>query len=265
MNAATTVFSIAELLELILLAFPATSASEELLAIRTILLGRTTTRAWHALLTHSTHLRQRLYQPTPAGLLAAQKTWSVPGCCPPARPNPWIPYLLLHQRGWGAAYPFADVYDRWGVAAAAPRHWTFSVEVSAAQYRRKREEVEEGSPSSWRAMLASQPPFQRFWYTRCEYELGSGRTPFVTHVDYEPGTPKSRQRYCVNCVGGVTLGDIFDAVEELFDLDPEAQFVMVESLCPTEEGEDEGGEVVLAAEAVTDCGAGPEITEARGR
>jgi hypothetical protein len=263
MNAATTVFSIAELLELILLSLPDTSTSQELLAIRTILLGRTTTRAWHALLTHSTHLRQRLYQPTPAGLLAAQKTWSVPQCCPPARPNPWIPHLMLHQRGWGAAYPFDNVYDRYGVAAVEPRHWTFSVEFSAAQYWRKQEEV--GNASSWRAMLASQPPFQRFWYTCCEYELGSGRTPFVTYLDFEPGKPKSRQRYCVYCVGGVTLGDLFDAVGKLFAQDPEAQFVMVESLCPTEEGDDGArSEAILGAESVTECAGLSEIEQARG-
>jgi hypothetical protein len=263
MNAATTVFSIAELLELILLALPSVSTSQELLAIRTILLGRTTTRAWHLLLSRSTRLRQRLYRATPAGLRAAHKDWAVPQCCPPARPNPWIPPLLLQQRGWGALYPFDDVYDRYGVAAAAPRHWTFSVEFSAAQYRRRRR-VDDAARGSWRDMLAAQPPFLRFWYTRCVYELGSGRAPFVTYVDYEPGRPKSRQRYCVHCAGGVTLGAIWDAVTRLFEEDPGAQFVMVESLCPTEDGEDGGGgDVDSVVELGSDCSAAPGVVVAR--
>jgi hypothetical protein len=263
MNAATTVFSITELLELILLSLPNTSTSQELLAFRTILLGRTTTRAWHALLTHSTHIRQRLYQPTPAGLLAAENIWSVPATCPPARPNPWIPYLMLHQRGWGAEYPFAKVYDDFNVVTTTPRRWTFHVEVSAAQYWRKVDEVEEESSTSWRAMLASQPPFQQFWYTRCVYELGSGQAPFATHMDYEPGKPKSRQKYFRHRTRGVTLGDIFDAVGELFGQDPEAQFVMIESLCPTEDRDAER-ELIPAAEPLTECVEVPGIMEASG-
>ena len=79
-------------------------------------------------------------------------------------------------------------------------------------------------------MLLSSPPFLDFWYTRCFYELGSGRAPFVTHLDYNSELPKSGQRYRVHCPDGVTLGHVCDAVSELFEKHGDARFVMVESL-----------------------------------
>jgi hypothetical protein len=61
------------------------------------------------------------------------------------------------------------------------------------------------------------------------------------------------------------LGDLFDAVGKLFAQDPEAQFVMVESLCPTEEGDDGArSEAILGAESVTECAGLSEIEQARG-
>jgi hypothetical protein len=61
----------------------------------------------------------------------------------------------------------------------------------------------------------------------------------------------------------VTLGDIFDAVGELFGQDPEAQFVMIESLCPTEDRDAER-ELIPAAEPLTECVEVPGIMEASG-
>ena len=85
-------------------------------------------------------------------------------------------------------------------------------------------------PGTWRNMLACDPPFTDLWYTRCFYELGSGRAPFVTHVDYNAKLPKSEQKYRKHCANGVTLGDICDAVSELFDKHTNAKFVLVENV-----------------------------------
>lgn len=65
-------------------------------------------------------------------------------------------------------------------------------------------------------MLITSPPFTYIWYTRAFYELGSGRAPFVTYVDYEPGKRKWEQKYVKHRAEGVTLGDMADAVAELF-------------------------------------------------
>ncbi|KAF7195648.1 hypothetical protein HII31_02966 [Pseudocercospora fuligena] len=75
-----------------------------------------------------------------------------------------------------------------------------------------------------------KPPFTHFWYTRSFYELGSGRAPFVTHVDYDPQKQKSEQRYAKFRPAGVTLGDLVDAVCELFERYEQTKFVMVESV-----------------------------------
>lgn len=88
-------------------------------------------------------------------------------------------------------------------------------------------------------MLVSDPPVQHFWYTRSFYELGSGRAPFVTHLDYVRSLPKLRQRFRKERREGVTLGMVVDAVGELFEGDREARFVMVESLA-AEGAVDEG-------------------------
>lgn len=220
---ADEVFRIPELLELILLSLPFDRHYEEMSSMRTILLARTTTRTWHNLLNRSTPLRQRLYLPTPLDA-PESKTWQEQHAFPPARPNPWIPDLLLQQRSWGSAYPFDVASRQIGLEPSDPKLWTFSFEIQRTQYSRLPEK------GSWREMLAASPPFGDFWYTRCFYELGSGRAPFVTHGDYDPKVPKARQRYRKRCPEGVTLGDVVDAVRELMEMRSDARFVMVESL-----------------------------------
>ncbi|KAF2165213.1 hypothetical protein M409DRAFT_56088 [Zasmidium cellare ATCC 36951] len=238
LNSATRVFNIPELLELILLSLPHDTIHQEITSIRTILLARTTTRTWHNLILDSPPIRKTLYLPTPTSA-ADRLTWSEKHSFPPADPNPWIPNLLLHQRSWGSAYPF-DTFTTTtttpsDIHPTTPKHWTFSFEISRAQYTRL------PAPGPWRDMLATSPPFTHFWYTRCFYELGSGRAPFVTHLDYDAGVPKCEQRLRRGCAEGVTLGMICDAVGDLFEGDPRARFAMVESLRVKGEG-DEGEE-----------------------
>lgn len=224
MNSATDVFNIPELLELILLSLPHDNVHHEISSIRTILLAQTTCRTWHDLTQDSTATRKRLYLPN-ASDTSESKTWRDKHAFPPAQPNPWIPHLLLNQRSWGSAYPFDSYYDSpFDLHPSQPKHWTFSFEISRAQYKRLPD------PGQWCSMLAASPPFTDFWYTRSFYELGSGRAPFVTHQDYNPRLPKCKQRYRVHSDEGVTLGQICDAVAELFEEDGEARFVMVESL-----------------------------------
>lgn len=52
----------------------------------------------------------------------------------------------------------------------------------------------------------------------------------MTHLDYDGKVPKSRQRYRVYRAEGVTLGDVVDAVGEMFEKHADARFVMIESL-----------------------------------
>ncbi|CAK3853698.1 Hypothetical predicted protein [Lecanosticta acicola] len=239
MNAATQVFNISELLELILLSLPNAHVYQELNAIRTILLAQTTSHTWHSLIHTSTPIRQLLYLPTPPiDAIESPQAWDRKHAFPPARPNPWIPNLLLNQRSWGSAYPFETHslhhhHHKGTLQPSQPRFWTFSFEISKAQYERLllRGRGAAAAPTGpWRGMLLTSPPFYDFWYTRCFYELGSGRAPFVTHVDYDATLPKSEQENRVHCPDGVTLGHVVDALGGMFEKHANAKFVMVESL-----------------------------------
>lgn len=225
MNAATKVFHIPELLELILLSLPCDTIYSQIGSSRTILTGRTTSRVWYLLLEGSTPLRRLLYLPSCLDDIGSS-IWTQRTPFPPAEPNPWIPQLLLNQRSWGSAWPFetnaSAVFE--GISPSQPRFWTFALEMSRAQYCRL------PSIGPWRELLATSPPFTDFWYTRAFYELGSGRAPFVTHHDYNGKLPKTEQRYRGHRPKGVTLGDLVDAMAELFEKHPTAKFVMVESL-----------------------------------
>lgn len=241
-SAAAQVFSVPELLELILLALPNDTTHQEIGSMRTIHTCQTASRTWRSLVAESAPLRERLYLPTPTAARRSAAAWTPKSVFPPARPNPWIPHLLLSQRSWGSAYPFSDpspLYVSTDDGPSQPRHWTFSLEMSRTQWAC----LPPAGP--WRDMLAADPPFAAFWYTRCFYELGSGRAPFVTHLDYQPGKPKGEQRYCREDSGGITLGMIADAVAGLFERSPRAKFVMVESV---RLAEGEGGCVELPRE-----------------
>lgn len=226
MNAATRVFNIPELMELILLALPFDTSHTELSSMRTMHISRTTSRTWHLLLQNSPTVRHRLYLSTALDKDESQ-VWFEKTAFPPAEPNIWIPQLLLNQRSWGSAWPFETMLTRIlyeDLSPSEPRHWTFSLELSRAQYSRL-------PPSAaWRDFLATSPPFSDFWYTRSFYELGSGRAPFVTHIDYNAKFPKSQQKYRVHCPNGVTLGHLVDALCHLFEMHSAAKFVMVESV-----------------------------------
>lgn len=226
MNAAYQVFHLPELMELILLWLPSDTIHTEIRSMRTIHTARTASRTWHELIQHSTLLRQKLYLPTPIDV-AESEVWTTETPFPPAQPNPWIPHILLHQRSWGSAWPFESTYTRElyeGSGPSKPKFWTFSLEIRREQYNRL------PAPGEWRKQLATTPPFTDFWYTRSFYELGSGRAPFVTHIDYNGKKPKSEQKYRVHRPNGVTLGDLVDAFRELFERHLPAKFVMVESL-----------------------------------
>ncbi len=225
MNAATRVFLLPELLELILLSLPSETAHAKLASLRLIYTSRTTTRTWHQLIDKSTPLRHWLHLPTWTDPEKAQ-IWYKKTAFPPAEPNLWIPWLLMNQRNFGNAWPFAAstsaLYDE--IAPSRPRYWTFSLELSRAQFSRL------PKACAWRSMLATTPPFTYFWYTRMFYELGSGRAPFVTHADYDAKQPKHRQRFAGHREEGVTLGDVVDAMTELFVSYPSAKFVLLESV-----------------------------------
>ena len=226
MNAATQVFNIPELLEMILLSLPSDTIHSEIRTIRTIHTAQSASKTWHRLVQTSTPLRQKLYLPTPLDMVES-KTWSQKTAFPPAEPNPWIPHLLLNQRSWGSAWPFETIYTATlysDFGPSKPRLWTFSLELSRAQYSRL------PLPGAWRQQLVTSPPFADFWYTRSFYELGSGRAPFVTHLDYDAQKPKSQQKYLVHRNTGVTLGDMVDAFAELFERHTTARFVMIESV-----------------------------------
>ena len=62
----------------------------------------------------------------------------------------------------------------------------------------------------------------------------------MTHLDYDASLPKAGQRYRQRRDGGVTLGDLVDAVGELFERDSEGtRFVMVESVRSLSQEEEE--------------------------
>jgi hypothetical protein len=230
-NAATQVFNIPELVELILMALPCDTTHVQLSSMRTIFVARSTSSTWDRLLYSSTLLRQRLYLPTCLDRDCAA-IWAEKTAFPPAEPNPWIPFILLNQRSWGSAWPFetytAALFE--GLSPSKPKFWTFSLELSRAQYARL------PPAGAWRELLCTKPPFTDFWYTRAFYELGSGRAPFVTHIDYNAKVPKTEQKYRVHCPEGVKLGDIVDAFSHLFGQHPAATFVMIESLRPQTAG-----------------------------
>lgn len=237
MSAATHVFNIPEILELILLSLPRDTIHTEIASMRTILTSRTTSRTWNSLLNDSTPLRHLLYLPSPLDTMEA-KAWREQSRFPPARPNPWTPHLLLNQRSWGSAYPFDTTHSAIFSDGPPPvMFWTFTLELSRAQYTRL------PPPGTWRELLATSPPFHAMWYTRSFYELGSGRAPFVTHIDYKAKLPKSEQKYSLHCPLGVTLGHIVDAMAELFEKHPAAKFVMVESVRPNALRETDAGEL----------------------
>lgn len=156
MNLATQVFNIPELMELILLSLPDTnSIHDEIKTLRTIHLSQATCRTWHYLVRESTALKQMLYLSTPLEIIQSD-VWKEKTAFPPARPNPWIPHLLLNQRSWGSSWPFETIYamslnDNPG--PSKPKLWTFYLEISRAQYSRL-------PPSGeWRKQLATSPPF----------------------------------------------------------------------------------------------------------
>jgi hypothetical protein len=163
-NAATKVFHIPELLELILLAIPKDNIYQEIVATRCIYISRTSSRTWHDLIGSSSPLRQMLYLPTDQ-VVPQTSVYDEVTSFPPAQPNPWIPYLLLNQRSWGSAYPFDNAYTAYNLRPSEPKKWTFSFEVSRAQFERFPE------AGAWRDMLVSSPPFFGFWYTRSFYEV----------------------------------------------------------------------------------------------
>ncbi|KAI5368211.1 hypothetical protein Slin14017_G032470 [Septoria linicola] len=249
-NAATQVFHIPEVLELILLALPGSTTHQEIASHRTVLLCRTTSSTWHLLIKTSTLLRQSLYLPTPQALSPNEQdlTWHTKHAFPPCTPNSWIPILLLQQRSWGSAWPFELSSLQHDLQPTQPRLWTFSLEVSHRQYRHLATLDNDNNSTAWRNMLASSSPFTDFWATRTFYELGSGRAPFVQHLDYDTTLPKWKQKYYRHCPEGVTLGDLVDAVKELFEIGDEAgsggtKFVMVESVRAPGEKQD-GAEVI---------------------
>ena len=194
--------------------------------MRTIHTSQTVSRTWHQLIKDSSTLRQRLYLPCPRDVDDAQ-TWKDKSPFPPAQPTPWIPHIILNQRSWGSAWPFETHYTTAlyeGSGPGKPKHWTFSLELSHYQY--------DSMPKTgaWRQLLVCSPPFTDFWYTRSFYELGSGRAPFVTHLDYDSKRTKTAQKYRVNRPQGVRLGDLVDAYCEMFEKHSNAKFVMIESL-----------------------------------
>ncbi len=226
MSAATEVFNIPELLELILLCLPCDTDHQAVSSMRTIHTARTVSRTWHELIRQSTVLRQRLYLPTPLDVMTS-KVWSKQATSKPARLNPWTPNILLNQRSWGSANPFenaltGELYEE--IKPSKPKYWNFFLELSMAQYKRL------PAAGTWRKQLVASPPFTNFWYTRCFYELGSGWAPFVTHLDYNAKKPKSGQKYFVHCPSGATLGDLVDAYTHLFEKHSSAKFVMIESV-----------------------------------
>ena len=100
MNAATQVFNLPELVELILLSLPCDTIYSQIGSMRTIHIARTTALTWHLLMEQSTPLRKSLYLPSCVDETDTM-IWTQRTPFPPAEPNPWIPHLLLNQRSWG--------------------------------------------------------------------------------------------------------------------------------------------------------------------
>ena len=94
MNAATRVFNIPELIELILLSLPCDTIHTEVASMRTMHVSRTTSRTWHSLLEDSSILRHRLYLSTSLDQHES-RSWLDKSAFPPAEPNPWIVSHLL--------------------------------------------------------------------------------------------------------------------------------------------------------------------------
>lgn len=66
----------------------------------------------------------------------------------------------------------------------------------------------------------------------------------MQYLDYDATQPKWKQKYYRHCPEGVTLGDLVDAVKELFGVEAEVgsgtKFVMVESVRVAGERQDGG-------------------------
>ncbi|KAF2722142.1 hypothetical protein K431DRAFT_222930 [Polychaeton citri CBS 116435] len=234
LGTAAQVFAIPELLELILLALPLDKFYEEIESMRLILTSQAVCRTWRNLVIRSTPIRQMLYLPTPCDAKEARIWWDKTSI-PPARPNPWIPHVVLNRRSWGSAYPFDNTYSAYNLDPSRPKLWTFALEISRADYER----FPTSGDHSWWNMLLAKSPFVCMWYTRALYELGSGRAPFVTYLDYIPNIRKHEQKYVKRRKDGITLGDLVEAVSELFVIDGGIGWVRVESV---RQADDETGE-----------------------
>lgn len=102
MNAATRLFNLPELLEMILLSMPRKDDQEKLEAMRMILTARTTTSTWHSLLEYSTPLRRILCLPAAPGFRAITAQSET---CEISR---WLRWLLDCQATQGVWYSSND-------------------------------------------------------------------------------------------------------------------------------------------------------------
>jgi hypothetical protein len=254
MSKAAEVFAIPELLELILLSLPATTAQQELSSIRTIITCQIVCNTWRCLVRDSAHVRAFCYLPTHVSPSSSPSAWDIKTTTPShIRHNPFIFLLLLRGRRYGGAWPFngdnvASLYGRY----PPQQLWSFFFEISRSEFMR----LPAAGP--WRDMLATEPPFRETWCTRTPQMTGidsllykSGRdvqeievegtnvermwrvwTPQMEAESRFKGYQRARaKQFRRESRGeGFTLGDVVDVLGEVFASDAGTEWVVLESV-----------------------------------
>jgi hypothetical protein len=254
MGKAAEVFAIPELLELILLSLPVTTAQQELSSIRTSITGQAVCNTWHCLVRESTRIQSLCYLPahvSPSSSSALPSAWEIRSTTPPLiRHNPFICSLLLRGRRWGGAWPFnGDCVS--SLYGPTPRQqlWSFFFEISRSEFTR----LPAAGP--WRDMLATDPLFRETWCTRTSQMTGIDSLLYKSSRDVQElaaaegndermWTPKmeaeSRLKGYQMARGrqlrrdcrekGFTLGDVVDVLGEVFESNPDMEWVVLESV-----------------------------------
>jgi hypothetical protein len=260
MSKSAEVFAIPELLELILLSLPVTTAQQELSSIRTIITCQVVCNTWRSLVLNSARIQAFCYLPkqvSQSSPSSPPSVWNIKSTTPlQIRHNPFLCPLLLRGRRWGGAWPFnGDCVSSLYSPTPAQQHWSFFFEISKSEFTR----LPAAGP--WRDMLATDPPFRKTWCTRTYQMTGIDSLLYKSSRDAQElvaaegsdermWTPemeaesrfygyqmaRGRQRQLRReCRGkGFTLGDVVDVVGEAFESDADAEWVVLESVRGTD-------------------------------
>jgi hypothetical protein len=254
MSKSAEVFAIPELLELILLSLPVTTAQQELSSIRTIIACQVVCNTWRCLVRDSARIQAFCYLPKqvfPPSSSSSPSIWNIKSTTPPQiRHNPFICFLLLRGRRAGGAWPFnGDCVSSLYGPTPVRQLWSFFFEISKSEFMR----LPAAGP--WQDMLATDPPFRETWCTRTSQMTGIDSLLYKSSRDVQElaaadgndermWTPKmeaeSRLKGYQMAKGrqirrdcrekGFTLSDVVDVLGEVFESNPDTEWVVLESV-----------------------------------